>query len=92
MNQVLKLNKRINSKMSGSTGVFVLVDSVKIVCANVGDSRAILLVKKKNGELEALPISTDHTPNIETEKERILSSGGEVKPFKRTIDISLGSC
>jgi hypothetical protein len=82
LNQVLKLNKRINSKMSGSTGVLVLVNGTKIVSANVGDSRAILLVKNRQGNLEAMAITNDHTPDIEAEKERIVRSGGDVKPFR----------
>lgn len=82
LNQVLKLNKRINSKMSGSTGVLVLVDGDKIISANVGDSRAILLLKNQKGELEGVPITNDHTPDIEEETQRILNSGGDVKPYR----------
>jgi serine/threonine protein phosphatase PrpC len=82
LNQLLKLNKRIDSKLSGSTGVMVLVNSKVIVTANVGDSRAAKLVKTKDGNLQAIPITNDHTPDYPGETERIIKAGGEIKPFK----------
>ena len=96
LNKSLKNNKAISTQLSGSTGVLVLIDYCKIIAANVGDSRAILL-KRKNPkigpgkrkgskqDLTTLALTTDHTPEIPEEKKRIVSSGGEVRRFKRKI-------
>lgn len=81
LNQSLIENTRINSSLSGSTGVFMLFYQGRIVVANVGDSRAILL-KEKSGSLTSKQITNDHTPDIPSEKKRILQSGGAVKPFR----------
>ena len=82
LNNLLKENKRIDSKLSGSTGVMVLVSNRKIISANVGDSRAAILVRNPDGNLQAIPITNDHTPDYPGESERILKAGGEIKPFK----------
>lgn len=82
LNQSLVQNRRINSGLSGSTGVFMLFYHGKIVIANVGDSRAIFLMDK-SGNLSSKQITNDHTPDIPSEKKRILQSGGCVKPFRR---------
>lgn len=68
--------------MSGSTGVMVLVNQKVIVTANVGDSRAAMLVKNADGSLQAVPITNDHTPDYPGETERIVKAGGEIKPFR----------
>lgn len=58
----------------GCTAVCVVLDGTHLVCANAGDSRAILV--RKNGEVIAL--STDHKPADKWEKNRILAAGGTV--------------
>ena len=60
----------------------VLVNQKVIVTANVGDSRAAMLVSNPDGSLQAVPITNDHTPDYPGETERIVKAGGEVKPFK----------
>lgn len=45
----------------------------RLVSANVGDSRAIALVREA-----IVPLSTDHWPNVDEERVRIESSGGFV--------------
>ena len=82
MNQLLKLNKRIDSKLSGSTGVMVLLNKTSIVTANVGDSRAAMLVRNPDGTLKVIAITNDHTPDFPGESERIIKAGGEIKPFR----------
>lgn len=84
LNTALVQNSRINSSLSGSTGVFVLFYKGKIVIGNVGDSRAIFLVEKGKSII-GKQVTNDHTPGIESEKKRVLASGGSVKPFKRKI-------
>lgn len=44
---------------------------------NVGDSRAIL-ASDVNDEYIVIPLTRDHKPSLEDEKERILKAGGRV--------------
>ncbi|KAL1316786.1 hypothetical protein HN51_068936 [Arachis hypogaea] len=57
----------------GSTATVVVVGKEEIVVGNCGDSRAVLC---RGGE--ALPLSRDHKPDREDEKERIEAAGGRV--------------
>jgi len=60
---------------SGCTAVAALVThDGKIYVANAGDSRSVISVK---GEVE--PLSFDHKPTSETEKERIHGAGGYIE-------------
>jgi len=63
---------------SGSTTVLVIQIDNLLICANAGDSRAILC--STNGKIIAL--SNDHKPELKSEKERILASGGRVERLK----------
>ena len=58
---------------SGTTCIAVLFTPSHFVCANAGDSRAIL---KRNGKV--LPLSFDHTPSTIPEKIRVIQAKGEV--------------
>jgi serine/threonine protein phosphatase PrpC len=64
---------------SGSTAVVVLLTPTHIVCANAGDSRAIL---RRYGCV--LPLSFDHKPSNIVERRRIKDAGGFVK--KKRVD------
>lgn len=68
--------KRLNidTKLSGSTGVMIAHIEDKLMCFNVGDSRAIYL----NDSYEPIQISIDHKPNLQEEQSRIINSGGRV--------------
>ncbi|KAL7122840.1 hypothetical protein ACP275_01G069100 [Erythranthe tilingii] len=57
----------------GSTAVVVLVGKAEVVVANCGDSRAVLC---RGGAV--VPMSTDHKPDREDEKQRIEAAGGSV--------------
>lgn len=67
----------IDVSYSGSTLVSVLVYGDLVVCANVGDSRAIIANKKSSWSFKIL--SHDHKPENETEASRILNAGGRIK-------------
>lgn len=69
------LKQKFDIHFSGSTCVIIFRIGNKLICANVGDSRAILVT---NNEIKEL--SNDHKPNLPKEKERIISRGGLVKP------------
>jgi serine/threonine protein phosphatase PrpC len=59
---------------SGTTATTVLITKDMVICANIGDSRTVIM--KKGGEPYAL--SVDHKPSDEVEKERIEKAGGVV--------------
>lgn len=78
LNVRLVANTHVNSFLSGSTGVLVLVHDGRAICANVGDSRAGL-VRMSGSEGESLEmLSRDHTPAEADERERILQAGGKI--------------
>mmetsp|Transcript_57041 Transcript_57041/g.118086 ORF Transcript_57041/g.118086 Transcript_57041/m.118086 type:complete len:415 (-) Transcript_57041:99-1343(-) len=58
----------------GCTAVCVLLSDSEIVCANAGDSRAVLCRASKPVEL-----SQDHKPNEAGERERIEAAGGRIE-------------
>ena len=70
-------NKNFDIFCSGSTAVIVHITKEKIICANCGDSRAILLCRKENG-ISIIKLSRDHKPNLLEEKKRIIAAGGRV--------------
>jgi len=58
----------------GCTAVSVFMTKDKVICANSGDSRAVLC---RGGK--AVPLSFDHKPEDEIEFSRITKAGSEVK-------------
>ena len=76
-------NKNFNSNFSGTTCVIVFQVGKKLICSNVGDSRAILIhsSKKEDKELSSTKIfelSKDQKPELPEEKKRIYKMGGIV--------------
>jgi len=63
---------------SGCTAVVVILTPTHIICASVGDSRAVVGTLKENN-LEAVPLSEDHSPVNTLEKNRIIKAGGFVQ-------------
>ena len=70
----------IDAKFSGTTCVIVFQIGDKIICANVGDSRAILVKGEKGKTI--IPLSVDQKPDSPEEKKRIESAGGEVAQYE----------
>ena len=70
----LKEQKNINSEYSGSTCCMLIQVSQKLICANVGDSRAILISEMIKEDI--INLSNDHKPNFKKELERIKKYGG----------------
>lgn len=84
LNVMLKKASFIETKLSGSTGVMVLVEPGRVTCSNVGDSRAILFSPLGNN-FTAYPLSTDQKPSDPQERARIISHGGKVHPSRRSF-------
>ena len=75
---------RTRMERSGSTIVVVMVTPSHILCANAGDSRAVL---RKGGRV--LPLSFDHKPSNVPELERINAAGGYVKGKRVDGDLAV---
>jgi serine/threonine protein phosphatase PrpC len=70
-NEELKKNT-YDCSFSGTTCVIIFLIDNRLICANVGDSRAILYNE------DIISLSNDHKPNLSEEKERIEKMGGVV--------------
>ena len=72
---------KIDVSLSGSTCVLVLQLGEHIICANIGDSRAILIYEE-NGQNKIFELSHDSKPNVPEERRRIELVGGIVDQVK----------
>ena len=73
----LEKNGEIDANFSGTTCVMVFQVGERILCANVGDSRAIMV---KGGK--AIPLSIDQKPDDPEESKRIKENGGEIAQYE----------
>lgn len=80
------LNKKFDVHFSGSTCVIAFHIGNKLICANTGDSRAILIRDTCNSigsnDYTVIPLSHDHKPESKEERKRIESLGGEVDQYE----------
>lgn len=93
VNQRLDEFTRIDCMMSGTTCVMVLLYRNMVVCANSGDSRAVMFthINNASGSIggsfpnsywKATPLSRDHKPDDLDEAQRIKLCGGRVEQSK----------
>lgn len=75
LSSYINSNKGFDSNLSGSTCVIIFVSDNKLICANCGDSRAIMI--QDNGKV--IPLSRDHKPELPDEMHRIINQGGRVE-------------
>ena len=71
-------NSDIDANFSGTTCVMVFQIGEKLICANVGDSRAIMF----KGNDNIIPLSIDQKPDDPEESKRIIENGGEISQFE----------
>ena len=62
------------TELTGSTATVILIKHGEMICANLGDSRAIASLM---GLVKTL--STDHNTSNAQERERVFSMGGNIK-------------
>ena len=67
--------KKFDISLSGTTCVLVIQLNEHLICANIGDSRAILIYD----ENKIFELSHDSKPNVPEEKKRINLMGGVVE-------------
>lgn len=79
-------NVNFNAFESGSTCVLIIHIGSHIICANTGDSRAIVVFNENANnninEFQCLPLSIDFKPEIREEANRIFMNGGEVRKMR----------
>lgn len=89
----------IDLSFSGSTLVFGLVigteDEAKnltrrIYCANIGDSRGVLVYDNNEGQHVTKPLSIDQKPDLPQERARIEAAGGRIATIQGPPGEELG--
>ena len=80
----------IETSFSGTTSTSVLISGTKLLCANLGDSRALLGYSDKGIDWRLKQLSRDHKPDDGEEKARIIAAGGRVMSYKGANGISIG--
>ena len=68
------------TELTGSTATVILIKHGEMICANLGDSRAIASLM---GLVKTL--STDHNTSNAQERERVFSMGGTIKENRYVI-------
>lgn len=79
--------------LSGTTCVITFFNHDMILCANSGDSRAILISENENTGLHGeqnyyfTQLSRDHKPELHDEAQRIIKKNGRIEPSRITPDM-----
>ena len=97
IDKYLSEQKQYDTYTSGATCVLIIQIGNKIICANLGDSRAILIYEDSNNNNESnllntkvYPLSLESKPDLPSEKKRIINCGGEVHRGKNRKGIYAG--
>jgi serine/threonine protein phosphatase PrpC len=77
-NEKLESGSKIDCMMSGTTVVVTMMYKNMVICANSGDSRAVMFSLKEK-EWGAQALSRDHKPEDPEEASRIRASNGRVE-------------
>ena len=83
-NADIEINKQnlFDSNYNGTTCNIVIQLNKYLICANVGDSRAILIYDNDtNTNKGILALSDDHRPDLPKEYQRIIKNGGIVDKY-----------
>ena len=98
--QILNTKNELDANISGSTCNIIIELGDHLLCANVGDSRAVLIYEDKDKAIvndkdtintyEIFSLSKDCKPYLPQEKERILKNGGIIRRFKDPSDNEYG--
>ena len=98
VDKYLSEQKQYDTYTSGATCVLIIQIGNKIICANLGDSRAILIYEDSDDNnnksnilyTKVYPLSSDSKPDLPSEKKRIINCGGEVHRGKNRNGIYAG--
>jgi serine/threonine protein phosphatase PrpC len=79
---------------SGTTCILVVQVGRNVICANVGDSRAVAVfdedIDNNLSQLNVTPLSIDYKLEIPEERNRIIMAGGAVEQAKNSLGIRMG--
>ena len=79
---------------SGTTCVLIIIIGIHLICANIGDSRAIAVYDencdKNLNYLKVMPLSKDFKPELQEERDRIIMAGGVVEQLKNFRGVGTG--
>jgi serine/threonine protein phosphatase PrpC len=79
---------------SGTTCILVVQVGRNVICANVGDSRAVAVFDEDTdnnlSQLNVTPLSIDYKLEIPEERNRIIMAGGAVEQAKNSLGIRMG--
>ena len=79
---------------SGTTCVLVVQIGRNVICANVGDSRAVAVFDESTdnnlSQLTVTPLSIDYKLEIPEERNRIIMAGAAVEQAKNSFGIRMG--
>ncbi|KAM7252997.1 hypothetical protein ACFE04_025615 [Oxalis oulophora] len=78
MDKELQLHPYIDAINSGTTAVTLVKQGIHLVIGNLGDSRAVLGTRGKDGMLVAKQLTVDLKPSLPKEAKRIKSRKGRV--------------
>ncbi|KAI4310859.1 hypothetical protein MLD38_035806 [Melastoma candidum] len=88
MDRELKGQNRINCYCSGTTAVTVMKQGQYLGVGNIGDSRAVMGSRDKDGTLIAVQLTVDLKPNLPAEAERIRKCRGRVFPLRDEPEVA----
>ena len=90
-------NVQFDTTESGTTCCLIIHIGTHIMCANTGDSRALVIFDDSQQEnsksldyLKAVPLSIDYKPEIPEETNRIIMSGGVVEQMTDELGEGVG--
>ncbi|XP_058737460.1 probable protein phosphatase 2C 33 [Vicia villosa] len=87
MDRELKTHQTIDCFCSGTTAVTLVKQGHDLVIGNIGDSRAVLGTREKDGSLAAVQLTVDLKPNLPAEAERIRKCRGRVFALRDEPDV-----
>ena len=82
--EVARLQELESHISGGCTAVVALLTSDRLYVANVGDSRAILAYKERDGPLQVKQLSVDHSVENEQELARLMALGLDREQLKKS--------
>ena len=74
----LDADSKIDAIFSGTTSIYCFISRNNLVCANSGDSRA-MLCSLINGKWQATQLSRDHKPDEADEAARVRRFNGRIE-------------
>ena len=86
----MKKQTKFDYNFSGTTCNIAFQLNKHLICANVGDSRGILVFDNGTPNYDISPISFDHKPDLPKEKERIYNHGGMVDQITNSYGMKVG--